>query len=133
MCNSREGMKQNKNRILNLRITESEFEAVHRLSKHYKRPIADLLRGYINAEDLKLLRNQQSQETIFKKSDFEMMKEANRELMAQLNLLSLSNSQVLSKKLVGKPVKKIAKVKNRLVSVQHKTEIKRKKGIKQNE
>jgi hypothetical protein len=126
-------MKQNKNRILNLRITESEFEAVHRLSKHYKRPIADLLRGYINAEDLKLLRNQQSQETIFKKSDFEMMKEANRELMAQLNLLSLSNSQVLSKKLVGKPVKKIAKVKNRLVSVQHKTEIKRKKGIKQNE
>ena len=126
-------MKQNKNRILNLRITESEFEAVHRLSKHYKRPIADLLRGYINAEDLKLLRNQQSQETIFKKSDFEMMKEANRELMAQLNLLSLSNSQVLSKKPVGKPVKKIAKVKNRLVSVQHKTEIKRKKGIKQNE
>lgn len=133
MCNSREGMKQNKNRILNLRITESEFEAVHRLSKHYKRPIADLLRGYINAEDLKLLRNQQSQETIFKKSDFEMMKEANRELMAQLNLLSLSNSQVLSKKPVGKPVKKIAKVKNRFVSVQHKTEIKRKKGIKQNE
>jgi hypothetical protein len=126
-------MKQNKNKIINLRITESEYEAVHRLAKHYKRPIADLLRGYINAEDLKLLRNQQSQETIFKKSDFEMMKEANRELMAQLNLLSLSNSQVLSKKPVGKPVKKIAKVKNRLVSVQHKTEIKRKKGIKQNE
>lgn len=126
-------MKQNKNKIINLRITESEYEAVHRLAKHSKRPIADLLRGYINAEDLKLLRNQQSQETIFKKSDFEMMKEANRELMAQLNLLSLSNSQVLSKKPVGKPVKKIAKVKNRLVSVQHKTEIKRKKGIKQNE
>ena len=104
MCNSREGMKQNKNRILNLRITESEFEAVHRLSKHYKRPIADLLRSYINKEDLKLLHNEQSQETVKKP------------------VVTLNKSVAMVSK--GSKSNKVAGLK---------AEIKRKKGIKQNE
>ncbi len=127
-------MKQNKNRIINLRITESEFEAVHRLSKHFKRSIADLLRSYINKEDLKLLQNEQSQQTIFEKSDVEKMIEMNRVLLAQYSLLTLSDSQTTTKPIeaVYNPVKVIG-TRKPVIRRKAKKVIKRKKGIKQNE
>ena len=129
-------MKQNKNRILNLRITESEFEAVHRLSKHYKRPIADLLRSYINKEDLKLLHNEQSQETLFGKSEAETILTMNRQLMANFSLLTLAGTNKAVKKPVVALNKCVAMVSkgsksNKVAGL--KAEIKRKKGIKQNE
>ena len=138
MCNSNQSMKQNKNRIINIRITESEFEAVHRLSKHFKRSIADLLRSYINREDLKLLQNEQSQQTIFEKSEVEKMIEMNRVLLAQYSLLTLSNPLTESVEMVNnKPVRTIKGVKGRhgtKVKVRFgKKVVKRKKGIELNE
>lgn len=131
-------MKQNKNRIINLRITESEYEAVHRLSKHFKRSIADLLRSYINKEDLKLLQNEQSQQTIFEKSEVEKMIEMNRVLLAQYSLLTLSNPPIESVEIVSKkPVATIKRmkpvVKRKAVKKLKRYAIKRKKGIKLNE
>ena len=129
-------MKQNKNRILNLRITESEFEAVHRLSKHYKRPIADLLRSYINKEDLKLLHNEQSQESLFEKSEAETILTMNRQLMANFSLLTLAGTNKAVKKPVvtlNKPVAMGSKGSKSNKVAGLKAEIKRKKGIKQNE
>lgn len=129
-------MKQNKNRILNLRITESEYEAVHRLAKHYKRPIADLLRSYINKEDLKLLHNEQSQESLFEKSEAETILTMNRQLMANFSLLTLAGTNKAVKKPVVALNKSVAMVSkgsksNKVAGL--KAEIKRKKGIKQNE
>lgn len=127
-------MKQNKNRIINLRITESEFEAVHRLSKHFKCSIADLLRSYINKEDLKLLQNEQSQQTIFEKSEVEKMIEMNRVLLAQYSLLTLSNPLIESVEIVNnKPVRTIKRVKPVVKGRHGKKVIKRNKGIKLNE
>lgn len=129
-------MKQNKNKILNLRITESEYEAVHRLAKHYKRPIADLLRSYINKEDLKLLHNEQSQESLFEKSEAQTILEMNRQLMANFSLLTLAGAK--TNKIAKKPVATLTKPvamegKSNKVTGLSKGVIKRKKGIKQNE
>jgi hypothetical protein len=130
-------MKQNKNRILNLRITESEYDAVHRLAKHYKRPIADLLRSYINKEDLKLLHNEQSQESLFEKSEAQTILEMNRQLMANFSLLTLAGTNKIAKKPVvtlTKPVAMGSKgSKSNKVAGLSKAVIKRNKGIKQNE
>jgi hypothetical protein len=132
-------MKQNKNKILNLRITESEYEAVHRLAKHYKRPIADLLRSYINKEDLKLLHNEQSQESLFEKSEAQTILEMNRQLMANFSLLTLAGAK--TNKIAKKPVATLTKPvamgskgsKSNKVAGLSKAVIKRNKGIKQNE
>lgn len=123
-------MKQNKNRVINLRVTEGEFEALHRLSKHYKLSIAEFLRSHINNEDLKLLHNEQSQERIFEKTESERMIELNRAFLATVNLLSLSDSSIdtqRASKVHGKPAGIISKGRG------NKAKDKRKKGIKQNE
>ena len=128
-------MKQNKNKIINLRITESEYDAVHRLAKHYKRPIADLLRSYINKEDLKLLHNEQSQETLFGKSEAETILTMNRQLMANFSLLTLAGTNKAVKKPVvalNKSVAMVSKGSKANKSAPLTTSIKTNNGIKPN-
>jgi len=100
---------ENKTKYLNIRITEAEHKALHRIAKHYKCSIAEFLRKQINAEDLRLLEAEQGQERMFTRNANEQKDLINRAInifstISNVDTTALVKSNVTQK---GKGKKRV--------------------------
>lgn len=112
-------MNQNKTHLLAVRISEAEHKSLLKVARHKKKSIPVLIREFISVEDLKLLHNEQSQETLFEISEREKQGQIQRAITSLATLTMGMNLKDLDKLDV--------------VNVTKRGKNKRKKGIKQNE
>ena len=112
-------MNHNKTHLLAVRISEAEHKSLLKVARHKKKSIPVLIREFISVEDLKLLHNEQSQETLFEISLKEKQGQIQRAITSLATLTMGMNLKDLDKFDV--------------VNVTKRGRNKRKKGIKQNE
>ena len=121
-------MNHNKTHLLAVRISEAEHKSLLKVARHKKKSIPVLIREFISVEDLKLLHNEQSQETLFEISEKEKQGQIQRAITSLATLTMGMNVKDFDKF----DVVNVAKSRKNL----KKSEIggnKRNKGIKQNE
>ena len=112
-------MNHNKTHLWAVRISEAEHKSLLKVARHKKKSIPVLIREFISVEDLKLLHNEQSQETLFEISEREKQGQIQRAITSLATLTMGMNLKDLDKFDV--------------VNVTKRGRNKRKKGIKQNE
>lgn len=89
-------MKQTKNKIINLRVTEAEYDSIQDMTKVYKISASDLLRKYINTEYASFLKNNKTQGKLFKTSAEEKKLLMMQTLNTISSLMNLSEMETVS-------------------------------------
>ena len=121
-------MNHNKTHLLAVRISEAEHKSLLKVARHKKKSIPVLIREFISVEDLKLLHNEQSQETLFEISEREKQGQIQRAITSLATLTMGMNIKDFDK--FDSNVVKINVAKKLQKNIE---KSKRKKGIKQNE